>query len=700
MLALKPLHDAFGLDTVHVVTMQAISGAGYPGVSSLDMLDNVVPFIGGEEEKLETETRKILGLLDDGGITDAEIIVSAQCNRVAVLDGHTECVSVKLAQPAQPSIEIIEAWEGFRRRPAVARAAVRTRPTDLLQPGDAAPQPRLHRDAGSRHGDHHRPAAAVLRSSTTSSWSSPTTPIRGAAGGSLLAAELAVSKRVVPSIAPPSTTKDSNVQLTSTNGQSPPATFKAALFQSLAADGGLYTPRTLSPLTTEEVSALRGAAFQTVAKTLAGHLLGDEFDAETVDAIVEEALDFPIPLVDRSVTAIRLLELFHGPTLAFKDVGARFMARVMQELPPRRRPLTVLVATSGDTGSAVAHAFLGLQDTRIVVLFPDGQVSALQERQFTTLGDNVRALAVQGTFDDCQRLAKAAFADDDLRRRVRLTSANSINIGRLLPQIFYYFGGVAQLPPSDREFVFCTPSGNFGNLTAGLMAKRLGLPASRLVAATNVNDVLPGVSDDPATTPPRPSQRTISNAMDVGDPSNLARIIHLYDQRPERLLGQDLAASSHNDDGNQRRHPRGLRHAPERCSTPTPRSVTSGSVRNSHDDPRQPTRFSSPPPTRRSSARSSRRSSAPTFRCRRVSPSISGASGGSRRLLRCTTNSGKSWSELSPRPPPTPPCDGAVGTPRRPGRPTERTPRPVCPTNRRAGRRGRATRPPCAEPRE
>ncbi len=335
------------------------------------------------------------------------------------------------------------------------------------------------------------------------------------------------------------------MQLTSTNGQSPPATFKAALFQSLAADGGLYTPRTLSPLTPEEVSALRGAAFQTVAKTLAGHLLGDEFDAETVDAIVEDALDFPIPLVEIG-DGIHLLELFHGPTLAFKDVGARFMARVMKSCHPAGAPLTILVATSGDTGSAVADAFLGLQDTRIVVLFPDGQVSDLQERQFTTLGDNVRALAVQGNFDDCQKLAKTAFADEDLRRRVPLTSANSINIGRLLPQIFYYFGAWSQLPPSDRELVFCTPSGNFGNVTAGLMAKRLGLQASRLVAATNINDVFPEYLRSGDYTP-RPSQRTISNAMDVGDPSNLARIIDLYDH-DVKALRKDLSSSSHNDE--------------------------------------------------------------------------------------------------------------------------------------------------------
>jgi threonine synthase len=335
------------------------------------------------------------------------------------------------------------------------------------------------------------------------------------------------------------------VKLISTNGVSAPATFKEALFRSLAADGGLYTPKSLPPLSTETLSALRGEDFQTVGKKLAVHLLGDEFDEETLDGIVEDALDFPIPLIEIG-DGIHLLELFHGPTLAFKDVGARFMARVMKSCHPAGAPLTILVATSGDTGSAVADAFLGLEGTRIVVLFPEGQVSDLQERQFTTLGENVRALAVQGNFDDCQKLAKTAFADDELRRQVPLTSANSINIGRLLPQIFYYFGAWSQLPPSDRELVFCTPSGNFGNVTAGLMAKRLGLPASRFVAATNINDVVPEFLRS-GSYRARPSRRTISNAMDVGNPSNLSRIMHLYDGEVSALR-TDLSSSSHTDD--------------------------------------------------------------------------------------------------------------------------------------------------------
>jgi threonine synthase len=334
------------------------------------------------------------------------------------------------------------------------------------------------------------------------------------------------------------------MRLVSTNGSSPAVSFRKALFQSLAPDGGLYTPESLPALSSADLENLRGADFVTIARTLARHLLDGELDPATLDGVVSDALDFEVPLVELE-DGIRVLELFHGPTLAFKDVGARFMARTMRVCRQEGAELTVLVATSGDTGSAVAHAFLGLAGTRIVVLFPDGQVSPLQERQFSTLGDNVRALAVQGTFDDCQRLAKAAFADGGLGDRLALTSANSINIGRLLPQIFYYAAVWAQLPESDRELVVCVPSGNFGNLTAGLMARRLGLPVDLFVAATNVNDVVPQFLST-GEYHPRDSLRTISNAMDVGDPSNLARIVHLVDGDLDALR-RELVASSHDD---------------------------------------------------------------------------------------------------------------------------------------------------------
>ena len=246
-----------------------------------------------------------------------------------------------------------------------------------------------------------------------------------------------------------------------------------------------------------------------------------------------------------------MLELFHGPTLAFKDVGARFLARLMAATRAGGGTLTILVATSGDTGGAVAQAYFGVDGTRVAVLYPRGQVSPRQERQFTTLGGNVRALAVDGTFDDCQRLVKQAFVDDELQARLDLTSANSINIGRLMPQIFYYFHAAAQLDEDERRrpLLFCTPSGNFGNLAAGLIAKHLGLDC-RFVAATIVNDVVPeylmtGVYS------PRASQRTISNAMDVGDPSNFARILHLYGDDWEALRS-DLTGR-HYDDAATRR---------------------------------------------------------------------------------------------------------------------------------------------------
>jgi threonine synthase len=332
------------------------------------------------------------------------------------------------------------------------------------------------------------------------------------------------------------------MRLVSTAGRSEAVDFRRALFDSLAPDGGLYTPDRLEPLA--DAAELRGRSLPAVARALAGHLLGDELGPEILDEVIRDALDFPTPLQPLE-DDIFLLELFHGPTLAFKDVGARFMARLMQRCRERSDPLTVLVATSGDTGSAVAHAFLGLPDTRIAVLFPDGQVSALQERQFTTLGANVRALAVQGTFDDCQRLAKQAFADSELREGLQLTSANSINIGRLLPQIFYYVAAWAQLNGGAEELLFATPSGNFGNLTAGLMAKRLALPGARFVAATNANDVVPEYLRT-GDYRPRPSLRTLSNAMDVGDPSNLERIVHLYDGDLDRLRA-DVAGASHDD---------------------------------------------------------------------------------------------------------------------------------------------------------
>ena len=334
------------------------------------------------------------------------------------------------------------------------------------------------------------------------------------------------------------------MRILSTNGRTPATDLGTALLEGLAPDGGLYLPERFIPIADGTLEGLRGRSFSDVAREVARHLLGAEITPSDVDALVESALDFPVPLVELEPD-VYVLELFHGPTLAFKDVGARFMARLLGHVREEDEgALTVLVATSGDTGSAVAHAFLDAAGVRTVVLFPSGKVSALQERQFTTLGGNVRALEVDGTFDDCQRLVKDAFADEELRAQVRLTSANSINVGRLLPQIFYYVHAWAQLPKGLPP-IFSVPSGNFGNLTGGLIAKRLGLPTRGFVAATNVNDTVPEYLCT-GVVRPRVSIQTISNAMDVGDPSNLARILALYDDDLSRLSA-DVVGSVHDD---------------------------------------------------------------------------------------------------------------------------------------------------------
>jgi threonine synthase len=326
--------------------------------------------------------------------------------------------------------------------------------------------------------------------------------------------------------------------------------FFAALIEGLAPDGGLYVPDTIEPWAREEIARLPARTLTEIAYRALRPYTRGELDATTFEAVVVEALNFPIPLVEVE-PGIYALELFHGPTLAFKDVGARMMARLMAALDTVDQPLTVLAATSGDTGSAVAHAFHGVPHTRVVVLYPDGRVSPTQEAQLTMFNaeqGNVRAYAVAGSFDDCHRLTRDAFGDAALRRRVRLTSANSVNIGRLLPQMVYYFHAVAEVGRAGGAdgLVVCTPSGNFGNLTAGLMAKRAGLPIARFVAATNVNDVVPAYLSS-GVFEPRPSVPTIANAMDVGNPSNFERMLWLYgDDRG--AMRADIAASRHSDD--------------------------------------------------------------------------------------------------------------------------------------------------------
>jgi len=331
-----------------------------------------------------------------------------------------------------------------------------------------------------------------------------------------------------------------------TTRSGPAVSFTTALFDGIAPDGGLYMPETIEPWSSHDLARLPDRTLTEIALRALRPFARGDLDAATLEAVVVEALNFPIPLVEVE-PGIAALELSHGPTLAFKDVGARVMARMMASLHQADEPLTVLAATSGDTGSAVAHAFHRVPHTRVVILYPDGRVSPTQEAQLTMFNGmrtNVKAYAVAGSFDDCHRLTRQAFADADLRRRMRLTSANSVNIGRLLPQMVYYFHATAQA--GGAAVTFCTPSGNFGNLTAGLIARRSGLPVQRFVAATNVNDVVPAYLAT-GRFEPRPSVRTLSNAMDVGHPSNFERMTWLYEGDIDALR-RDIAGARYSDD--------------------------------------------------------------------------------------------------------------------------------------------------------
>lgn len=310
---------------------------------------------------------------------------------------------------------------------------------------------------------------------------------------------------------------------------------KQAVLRSLPPDNGLYMPDELPVLGEDFWSRWRDLSFHEIGFAVAQAFFGDDVPDAALREIVEGTLAFDAPVVELGENNY-VLELFHGPSLAFKDFGARFMARLMAWLTrDDDRALTVLVATSGDTGGAVASAYHQIEGTRVVILYPRGKVSSLQEKQLTTLGGNITALEIDGSFDDCQRLVKSAFLDCELSEKLNLTSANSINISRLVPQSFYYIHSAkqidAQTPPA-----FVVPSGNFGNLTAGLLAARLGLPVSKFIAATNINDVVPAylASGDYC---PRSSDSTISNAMDVGSPSNFARLQSLFERRWEDMVG-------------------------------------------------------------------------------------------------------------------------------------------------------------------
>ena len=317
------------------------------------------------------------------------------------------------------------------------------------------------------------------------------------------------------------------MQFYSTNNPTLRASLKEAIFKGLPEDKGLFMPVEIPRLSDHFLQHLTEYSFQEIAFEITRNLLHQDIPEKEIRRIVETAIDFPAPAVKLDDDTY-ILELFHGPSLAFKDFGARFMAQTMAYFNQHEeKELVILVATSGDTGGAVAAGFYKTPGIQVVILYPSGKVSPLQEKQLTALGHNITALEVDGTFDDCQALVKKAFTDKEVNEPIRLSSANSINIARLIPQSFYYFEAFKQVAGQGKPVVFSIPSGNFGNLTAGLMAQKMGLPIEHFIAATNANDVVPEYLTSGAFTP-RPSQRTLSNAMDVGAPSNFARMLDLY----------------------------------------------------------------------------------------------------------------------------------------------------------------------------
>lgn len=319
----------------------------------------------------------------------------------------------------------------------------------------------------------------------------------------------------------------------STNGKAPIADLKKAVVKGLAEDRGLYMPEEIYKLPQAFIDDMPKMKFQGIAYNVAQNFFGDDVDGDALQDIVYDTLQFDCPVV-KVTDNIYALELFHGPTLAFKDVGARFMARLLRYFLKKggsatNETVNVLVATSGDTGSAVANGFLGVDGIHVYVLYPKGKVSPIQECQFTTLGKNITAIEVDGVFDDCQALVKSAFMDAELNQRMKLTSANSINVARFLPQAFYYFNAYARMKALGKadELVMCVPSGNFGNICSALFGHEMGLPIKRFIASNNANDVFFKYLQT-GKYEPKPSVQTLANAMDVGDPSNFARIINLY----------------------------------------------------------------------------------------------------------------------------------------------------------------------------
>lgn len=320
----------------------------------------------------------------------------------------------------------------------------------------------------------------------------------------------------------------------STRNKNLAVSLKEAVTLGQARDGGLFLPHSIPLLPNSFYEDIENLSFREIGYEVARAFLGGEVPEAEIIRIVNHTIDFEAPLVQVD-TNIYSLELFHGPTMAFKDFGARFMSQLLRYFATNeKKKITILAATSGDTGSAVANGFLGVEGIQVIILYPSGKVSEIQEKQFTTLGQNITALEIDGTFDDCQRLVKAAFADKELCQEHFLTSANSINIARLIPQTFYYFHAYGQLKKFGKPLVFSVPSGNFGNLSAGVVAQRMGLPIEHFVASTNANDIVPeylqkGIFE------PRESIQTISNAMDVGNPSNFARLLDLFEDDQKKM---------------------------------------------------------------------------------------------------------------------------------------------------------------------
>jgi threonine synthase len=332
----------------------------------------------------------------------------------------------------------------------------------------------------------------------------------------------------------------------SLNHNAPEVSFKEAVIQGLASDKGLYFPQIITPLNPAFFNVIENLSHNDIAFDVIQQFVGDDIPEENLREIIKDTLSFDFPVVEVE-NGIYSLELWHGPTMAFKDVGARFMSRCLAYFNKDKKDSknTVLVATSGDTGGAVASGFLGVDGVDVVILYPSEKVSDIQEKQLTTLGKNIKALEVDGVFDDCQDMVKKAFLDETLAHK-NLTSANSINIARWLPQMFYFFFAYKALKSQNKPLIFSCPSGNFGNICAGIMAKKLGLPIEHFVASTNVNDTVPRFLEN-GKYDPKPSKATISNAMDVGNPSNFIRIQELYNN-DLKAFEKDFSSYSYSDE--------------------------------------------------------------------------------------------------------------------------------------------------------